>query len=191
MARARRWASCVPIRGYERLHAWQLDLTATKVFGPGNWFNADQIALVGEAGFNDVTNLPSPDVLRFNGDGTDTGGGADAQNGILTNPQTQVKGFPNQFSWGIRIAARADYNNAFGTAWTLSPRIAYYDDINGISPGPGGPFIEGRKQATGGVEGNYLNKWSIDLSYTNYFGAGDLNLINDRDFVAFVVKYSF
>ena len=90
-----------------------------------------------------------------------------------------------------RIAARADYNNAFGTAWTLSPRIAYYDDINGISPGPGGPFIEGRKQATIGVEANYLNRWSLDVSYTNYFGAGDLNLINDRDFVAFVVKYSF
>lgn len=181
----------VPIQGYQRLHAWQLDMTATKVFGPGNWFNADQIALVGEVGANDVTNLPAQDVLRFNGDGTDTGGGADALNGILTNPQTQVKGFPNQFSWGYRIATRADYNNAFGTAWTVSPRLAFYDDVNGISPGPGGPFIKGRKQLTVGAEANYLNKWSLDLSYTDYFGASDLNLINDRDFVAFVVKYSF
>jgi len=111
--------------------------------------------------------------------------------GILTNPQTQVKGFPTPFSWGYRIAARADYNSVWGTAFTLSPRIAFYHDVNGISPGPGGAFIEGRKQITVGAEANYLNKWTLDLSYTNYFGAGDLNLINDRDFVAFVVKYSF
>jgi hypothetical protein len=181
----------VPIQGYTRNHVWQLDVSATKVFGPGNWFNADQISLVGEAGFNDVPNLPSHEDLRYNGDGTDTGGGPDVLQGVLTNPQTQVKGFPNQFSWGYRIAARADYNNAFGTAFTLSPRIAFYHDVNGITPGPGGAFIEGRKQVTIGAEANYLNKWSLDLSYTNYFGAGDLNLINDRDFVAFVAKYSF
>jgi len=41
------------------------------------------------------------------------------------------------------------------------------------------------------VEANYLNRWSADLSYTNYFGAGQFNELSDRDFVAFVVKYSF
>jgi Protein of unknown function (DUF1302) len=183
--------SGVPIQGYTRNHLAQLQFTGTKVFGPGNWFNSDQIALIGEVGATDVSNLPSQSVLRYNGDGTDTGGGADALNGVLTNPQTQVKGFPTAFSWGYRIAARADYNNFFGTAFTLSPRIAFYHDVNGITPGPGGSFIEGRKQVTIGAEANYLNQWSMDLSYTNYFGAGDLNEINDRDFVAFVVKYSF
>ena len=47
------------------------------------------------------------------------------------------------------------------------------------------------KSITLGVEANYLNRWSLDLSYTNYFGAGQFNLISDRDFVAFVAKYSF
>jgi len=180
----------VPIRGYTRNKVTQLQFTATKVFGPNNIFKADQIALVGEVGATDA-DIPSQDTLRYNGDGTDTGGGADALLGILTNPQTQVKGFPTSFSWGYRIAARADYNSVWGTAFTLSPRIAFYHDVNGISPGPGGAFIEGRKQITVGAEANYLNKWTLDLSYTNYFGAGALNEINDRDFVAFVVKYSF
>jgi hypothetical protein len=180
----------VPIQGYTRNHVTQLQFTATKVFGPNNVFKADQIALVGEVGATDA-DIPSQDTLRYNGDGTDTGGGADALLGVLTNPQTQVKGFPTSFSWGYRIAARADYNSVFGTAFTLSPRIAFYHDVNGISPGPGGAFIEGRKQITLGAEANYLNRWIFDLSYTNYFGAGDLNEINDRDFVAFVVKYSF
>ena len=180
----------VPIQGYTRNHVSQLQFTGTKVFGPNNWFNANQIALVGEVGFTDA-NIPSQDVLRYNGDGTDTGGGPDALSGSLTNPQTQVKGFATPFSWGYRIASRADYNSVFGTAFTLSPRIAFTHDVNGISPGPGGNFIEGKKSLTLGAEANYLNRWSFDLSYTDYFGAGDLNLINDRDFVAFVVKYSF
>jgi hypothetical protein len=30
-----------------------------------------------------------------------------------------------------------------------------------------------------------------DLSYTRYFGAGRYNLINDRDFLAANLKYSF
>lgn len=180
----------VPIRGYTRNHFTQLQFTGTKVFGPNNWFNADQIALVGEVGFADA-DIPSQMVLRYNGDGTDTGGGPDVLSGSLVNPQMQVKGFPTSFSWGYRLAARADYNSVWGTAFTLSPRIAFAHDVNGITPGPGGSFIEGRKSMTIGAEANYLNKFTFDLSYTDYWGAGDLNLINDRDFVAFVVKYSF
>jgi Protein of unknown function (DUF1302) len=179
------------IRGWERHHVSQLQFTATKVFGPNNFFKADQIAVVGEVGGTQVWDLPSQDTLRYQGDGTDTGGGADVLSGSLRNPQTQIGGFPTSFSWGYRIAARADYNSAFGSSWTIAPRVAFNHDVNGISPGPGGNFIEGRKSLTFGVEGNYLNKFTLDLSYTNFFGAGDFNLIHDRDFVAFAVKYSF
>ncbi|MDR3386707.1 MAG: DUF1302 domain-containing protein [Rudaea sp.] len=179
------------IPGYTRNHVSQLQFTATKVFGPGNLFHADQIALVGEAGATKVWDLPSQSVLRYNSDGTDTGGGPDVLSGNLNNPETQTQGFPTSFSWGYRLAARADYNNAFGTAFTLSPRFAFNQDVNGTSPGPGGNFIEGRKSVTLGVEANYLNQWSLDFSYTDYFGGGQFNLISDRDFVAFVAKYSF
>lgn len=179
------------IRGWERHKVSQLQVTATKVFGPGNFLAADQISLVGEVGFTNIWDLPDPSVLRYQGDGTDTGGGYDVTSGALRNPQTQVDGFPTSFSWGYRIAARADYNNAFGSAFTVSPRIAFNHDVNGITPGPGGNFIEDRKSVTLGAEANYLNKLAFDLSYTNFFGGGNLNLISDRDFVAFSVKYSF
>ena len=179
------------VRGWERHKVSQLQVTATKVFGPGNFVGADQISLVGEVGFTNIWDLPDPSVMRYQGDGTDTGGGYDVTSGALRNPQTQTEGFPTSFSWGYRIAARADYNNAFGGAFTLSPRIAFNHDVNGISPGPGGNFIEDRKSVTLGAEANYLNKLAFDISYTNFFGAGALNLISDRDFVAFSVKYSF
>ena len=62
---------------------WQAQATTTKLFGPGNPFKADQIAFVLEAGFNHVANLPAKDWLRFNGDGTDTGGGPDYLSGDI------------------------------------------------------------------------------------------------------------
>lgn len=176
------------IRGYERARMHQAQMTATKVFGPGNILGADQIASVLEVGYN---HMGLPGNLRFNGDGTDTGGGPDVNTGSLRNPMTQVGGWPTRSSWGYRLAARADYNNAWGTAFTLSPRAAFNHDVNGTSPGPGGNFIEGRKSATLGVEADYLSRWTMDLSYTTFFGAKDYNLIHDRDFMAFTVKYAF
>jgi hypothetical protein len=177
------------IQGWERHKMSQLQLTATKVFGPDNLFRANQIALVGEVGFDEVWDLPGG--LRFNGDGTDTGGGADVTTGYLRNPITQTNGFATKFSWGYRVAARGDYNNVFGTPFNLSPRVAFSHDVGGISPGPGGNFIRGRKAVTVGAEATYIDRWAFDLAYTNYFGAGDLNLIRDRDFIQFTAKYSF
>ena len=179
------------IQGYTRNKVSQLQFTATKVFGPENWFHAEQILLIGEVGATEVWNLPNQSDLRYNSDGTDTGGGPDVTSGNLNNPQTQTNGFATPFSWGYRIAAKADYNNAFGTAWTLSPLFAFNHDVNGTTPGPGGNFIDGRKSVTLGLQANYIDKWVFDLSYTNYFGGGQYNLISDRDFVAFVAKYSF
>lgn len=176
------------IRGYERHKVAQLQFTATKVFGPANWFGADQIATVAEVGF---TQVDLPGNLRFNGDGTDTGGGPDVTSGSGRNPITQPGGFPNDFSWGYRLAARLDYNNAWGTPLTFSPRIAFTHDVNGITPGPGGNFIEGRKSVTIGAAADYLSKWLFDLSYTSYFGGGSYNLIHDRDFVQVAARYSF
>ena len=100
-------------------------------------------------------------------------------------------GFPTNFSWGYRLAARADYNSVFGSPVTLSPRIAFNHDVKGITPGPGGNFLEGRKSITVGVEANYLQQWVFDLSYTGFNGGGELNQIYDRDFYSFSVKYSF
>jgi hypothetical protein len=179
------------IPGFERHEVSQIQSTFTKVFGPGNLIGAEQIAMVAEVGATKVWDLPSQSVLRYNGDGTDTGGGADISTGALRNPQTQVDGFATQFSWGYRIAARADYNNVFGSPFNMSPRVAFNHDVNGITPGPGGNFLEDRKSLTLGVETNYLNQWAVDLSYTAFYGAGILNLIGDRDFVSLTVKYSF
>jgi len=188
------------VKGWREHEVTQLQMTFTKAFS--SVLGAEQIALVGELGGTQV-NLPEKSVMRYEGEGTDTGGGCDVgdvlaglpgsalSSGCLRNPLTQVGGFPTNFSWGYRLAARADYNSVFGSPVTLSPRIAFNHDVKGITPGPGGNFLEGRKSITVGVEANYLQQWVFDLSYTGFNGGGELNQIYDRDFYSFSVKYSF
>jgi hypothetical protein len=131
------------VRGWERHEVGQFQFTMTKAFGPGNWLGAQQIATVAEFGATDVFDLPAPEVLRYQGDGTDTGCGGDLlTGGRLVNPVSQCDGFPTRFSWGYRLAARADYNNVFGSPFNVSPRVAFNHDVNGITPGPGGNFLE-------------------------------------------------
>ena len=210
------------VKGWREKEVSQLQMTFTKAFGQA--LGADQIALVGEVGATQVWDMEDPSVLRYEGEGTDTGGAPSlrdnllalitaynaapivgspqffalaaalnnpANAGALRNPYTTTNGFPTPFSWGYRLAARADYNSFMGTPITLSPRIAFSHDVNGISPGPGGNFLEGRKSYTIGAEANYLNKVVFDLSWTRFYGAEGLNQISDRDFASFSVKYSF
>ena len=176
------------IPGSRRHKVSQLQMTFTKAFA--DVLGANQMALVGEVGATEVWNLPGQSVIRYEGEGTDTSGSCDARVGCLRNPSTQVGGFPTPFSWGYRLAARADYNNALGPL-TLSPRLAFNHDVNGITPGPGGNFLEGRKSLTVGLEANYLQQWVFDLSYTRFSGAVRFNQIHDRDFASFTAKYSF
>lgn len=192
------------VKGWREHELSQLQMTFTKAFA--EVLGANQLALVGEIGATEVWDLPSHSELRYEGEGTDTGGGCDVGDilaappgsiaspaffGCMRNPQTLTGGFPTAFSWGYRLAARADYASAFGTAFTLSPRLAFNHDVNGITPGPGGNFLEDRKSLTLGVEANYLNQWIFDLSYTQFSGAETYNQIHDRDFASFTVKYSF
>jgi hypothetical protein len=178
------------IRGWDEHKSWQAQATTTKLFGPNNFIRANQIVFIAELGFNYVSDLPDQDYLRYEGPGTDTGGGWDWTTGDWNNPETQVGGFADDFSWGYRLAMRADYNNAIG-AVTVSPRLGWSHDVDGTSPGPGGSFVDGRKQLTLGLGFNYLNEWIFDFAYTHYSGAGEFNLLKDRNFFSASVRYSF
>ncbi len=180
------------IRGYERREVSQAQFTLTKLFGPGNLLRANQVAVVAEFGATHVWDLPPASELRFEGPGTDTFGGPSQQTGGNSrSPITTTSGYVTDFSWGYRLLVAPTYNNIFGTPWNLTPRLAFNHDVNGVSPGPGGNFIEDRKQVTVGLGFSYLSTWNADLSYTNFFGGGLNNLLSDRDFIAASVSYSF
>jgi len=177
------------ISGYRRHDVWTGQTTMTKVFGPR--LGASQLVLVGEIG-GVWANLPSKDVLRYDGPGTFTSGSAAnmATSGNGTLAATPSNRFADSFSWGYQIAARLDYNNAFAGV-NVSPSIAFVHDAGGTTPLPLGNFIEGRKSITLASEFTFQNSWAFELRYVNFFGAGAYNLLGDRDYVSTALRYSF
>jgi hypothetical protein len=186
------------IPGFAELDILQIQTSASRLFGPN--LGANELVLVGEVGVTHVLDLPSQasggpngNGLRLNGPNTGLGGNT-AISPTFNQPfATQVLGsdhFVSETSWGYQILGQLIYNNAVG-AINLLPRIAWRHDVDGISPGPGENFLQGRKAVTVGLAATYLSSWRGDVSYTNFFGAGDFNLLNDRDFVVASLSYSF
>jgi hypothetical protein len=179
------------IHGFIERDVSQVQATATKVFGPT--LGANTGVFIVELGVNHVHSLPSQSTLRLNAAGTDTSGNSQqaaaggAHAGKAAEPSSA---FPTATSWGYRMAAQLTYNNAI-EAINLSPRIQWAHDVQGISPQPAGAFREGRKAISIGLKATYLEKWEADIAYTNFFGAGRYNLLNDRDFFSATIKYSF
>lgn len=176
------------IRGYKRFETTQVQVTGTKVFS--NVFWADQLVLVGEVGWGAVHDLPDQSVLRLEAPGTYVTGNPIHQAAGIQPGTEPASAFPTSNAWGYVLAGRLEYNNAIG-AINMIPRFSFSQDVNGISPGPGGNFLEDRKALTIGLGFQYRFNLEFDISYTDFFGAGRYNLINDRDFVAANIKYSF
>ena len=156
-----------PLPGYVERDASQIQVTATRVLGPV--MASDGAVFIAEAAVMMVHDMPDQAATPIDS------GGIGAELADAT-------------SFGYRAAARLDYNNAIGAA-RLSPYVQVQHDVRGSSPGPGGPFVEGRKALTLGVGVGYLERWQGSVGYTMY--AGGKNLLSDRDFIAASVKYSF
>jgi len=182
-----------PVPGYIVEDTAQFQTTLTKIWP--QVLGADQVLLLFEGAVTYVPDMPDKDELRLEVAGTYTSGNPyhqEANPGAahVGKPAETAEHYADPTSWGYRLVTRLQYNNAIG-AITLSPRLAWGHDVSGNSPGPGGNFLEDRKAVTLGLTFDYQSRWAVDLSYTDFFGAGRYNLINDRDYVAASFKYSF
>ena len=158
------------VQGYVRREVSQIQATATRVFGPT--MGADGLVFLTEVALMHVHDMPDDTPLES------------PAGGILSTPDADA----DATSWGYRVAARLDYNNALGAA-NLYPYMQFLHDVNGNSPAPSGPFVEGRTALTLGIRADYLSRWQANLGYTRY--AGDGNELSDRDFISASIKYSF
>ena len=169
--------------GYLRRNVSQVQATATRVFGP-NELGADAMVFLAEAALMRVHDMPG-------GKGTPAAELTPADF-PLESPaggrHGEGKADADATSWGYRLAARLDYNNAIG-AVNLYPYTQFAHDANGNSPAPAGPFVEGRTALTLGLRADYLSRWEADIGYTQYGGRG--TELADRDFISASVKYSF
>ncbi len=176
------------VTGFIEKDIIQVQSTLSYLLPPISWLGSNGGLLIGEVGWEHICGMPSKSKMRLEGPMTSTPGGAISAM-ALGQPQEDSRHFADANSWGYRILAKLDFFNVIGPIG-FTPRIGWSHDVSGISP-LGGPFLERRKAITFGLEANYLSSWTTDLSYTNYFGAGAYNGVNDRDFIGFNVKYNF
>jgi hypothetical protein len=187
-------------KGYRRKEITQAQTTFTHFFD--QIMGAERLTVVGEVGWTHVGGLESTSKLRY---GRDPSYGP----GPLPNGQCQTlnagtlagaaqnnlsrycenDGFTTTDSWGYRARAIWDYNNVFAGV-NLKPSVAWSHDVDGYSPGPGGNFEEGRKAVSLGLDAEYQNTYTANLSYTNFFG-GKYTTVDDRDFVALSFGMNF
>jgi hypothetical protein len=193
------------VQGWGLYDTYQAQFTLTKTFS--NILAASQMVVVAEAGVTHVQDMPDKLTggpngrgLRFNGPATNVSGNyelrgrhcptlsaADCLALNLVEPQNR---FADATSYGYRIAGRLEYPGLMGS-WNILPRFSWQHDVSGTTPGPGGNFVEGRYGLTLGVEANLRATWAVDMSWTKFGGAGRFNDLNDRDFVAATLKFSF
>ena len=182
------------IEGAVELDMWQFQTTFTYLSGP--MLGANTGAFVAELGVNHVSNLPDANSggpngvgLRLEGPGTVISGNTALASSHFGEVDPR-SAFPTATSWGYRLRGALVYNNALGP-WTLSPIVGWSHDVNGVSPGPGGNFIEGRTSLSLGLKGTLRNKYEVELNYAEFGGAGRYNQTNDRDFISLTGKVSF
>ena len=186
--------------GYRRKEITQLQTSFVQFFD--QVMGAERLTLVGEVGWTHVGGLESTSKIRYGrdpvyGPGPLPNGQCAALNSLTLTGAEQNNltrycendGFTTANSWGYRARAIWDYNNVFAGV-NLKPSVAWSHDVKGYSPGPGANFEEGRKAVSLGLDAEYQNTYTANLSYTNFFD-GKYTTVDDRDFVALSFGMNF
>jgi len=192
--------------GYIRLDSINFDLNFTKIFF--NFAGFDEIVVLTEFGCTKIKNMPDPEKLRLETPGTDRSGnparawadpnvdesnfGIGQGSGRKEGVQSQ-NDFADDLSYGYVFLTRGSINDAF-MGVNLHPLIVFKHDVEGTAPSSAGTFIQGRKQLDLKLGFDWHQNWSFDLGYTMFMDGGGTtgtaNLLEDRDYVSFNLKYS-
>ncbi|WP_415904417.1 DUF1302 domain-containing protein [Neptuniibacter sp. QD48_55] len=139
---------------------------------------ASRLTMVGELAWTHVHDLDeSANALKY------------GRNGAFGYAAGDTDGFVTQDSYGYVLRANLNYPNAFAGV-NLTPQISFKHGLEGYGPQPGAAFNEDEKTLGLSLTADYLNKYQVQLSYTDFFG-GDFNSIEDRDFLSISASVSF
>jgi hypothetical protein len=186
------------LHGYRRKEISQFQTTFTHFFD--QVMGASRLTLVGEIGVVHTGGLESTSEARYGRDpvfgpgplpnnqcvvlNAGTLGSATAEN---VSKYCEDDGFVTSTAWGYRMRAVWDYNDVFAGI-NLKPSVAWSHDVDGY--GPNGLFTEDAKAVSLGLDAEYQNTYTANLSYTDFFG-GKYNTLIDRDFLALSFGVNF
>ena len=190
------------VRGWEPMKIGQAGLTLLKTIGGDNPLGAAQIVLLLEMGYTHVLDFPDLCTeLQFNGASTNThishgadgtagceppdAVGADADDDaaqrLRQNPTAENRAkFGTAESYGYRFINLNRFDNVLFGANLETLFIARHD-IEGVGPGLGQNFVEGRKQFDFGIRWDYLSRFIGEVRYTWFTGADGMNGSADKD----------
>jgi hypothetical protein len=209
------------IRGWEPMKIGQANLSLLRLLGAAeNPFGASQMTILLEMGYTHLPDYPELSEFQGNGAGTDTHISVGADNTVGLNPRdirsdvndpTSVNtdisqpglrqnptawlgvdpgGFGTKESYGYRLITLTRYDNAiFGANIELLNGV--FHDIEGVGPGLGQNFVEGRKQFISGIRWDYQNTIVGELRYTWFTGGGIRDALRDRDNLLLFLGYQF
>ncbi|MDH4609641.1 DUF1302 domain-containing protein [Pseudomonas sp. BN102] len=194
-----RGAPGTDLHGYRRKEISQFQTTFTHFFD--QVMGASRLTLVGEIGVVHTGGLESTSKARYGRDpvfgpgplpnnqcvalNTGTlGNNANAEN---VSKYCEDDGFVTSTAWGYRMRAVWDYNDVFAGI-NLKPSVAWSHDVDGY--GPNGLFTEDAKAVSLGLDAEYQNTYTANVSYTDFFG-GKYNTLIDRDFLALSFGVNF
>lgn len=164
------------IAGYTPFDITQVQTSVIKFYD--RVLGASRLALIGELAWTHVHDLDeSANALKY------------GRNGAFGYTAGDTEGFVTQDSYGYVLRANLEYPNAFSGV-TLKPQISFKHGLDGYGPQPGAAFNEDEKTLGLSLSAEYLNKYTVQLSYTDYFG-GKFNSIEDRDFISISASVSF
>ena len=153
------------VKGFVRLDRTQGTLGLTQLFG--SRLGASQTALNADIAWVHVHDMPGRSDLPL-----------------------QAVEPPSADSWGYRLGGSLTYAGVLG-GLSVTPALLFTHDVGGTTPAPVSTFLEERKSFTAALGLSYVNRWTGNLSYTSFFGAGDRNLTNDRDLIRLRISYTF
>lgn len=181
--------------GVVRSKMFTYDIGTTATYSNSNAFiemtGADLGVLVTEVGLVYVPDIPSEGNFGVQQWGNVCTGGTDLPLGGFLALANRQGCRPTAASWGYVLLGQLQYNNALGTAVTLSPTIAFSHDVSGNTPAPISNYRQGRKSVSLQLNGSYQGAWRGGVSYTNFFGSNKYSDSVDRDFAAVNISYAF
>jgi len=192
------------IPGYDRFNVVVGQLSLISTLPTSNAFseliNSDLVVLIANAGFQYIPGLDSQNNrlaagVHYSSYYGNFNAYSPTVQAILgdanCNASKCTTAYATPFSWGYRLIASADYNNAFGSAVTLTPSIQFAHDVDGMSAGPIGPgFVQNKKVVTLGLSGKY-QEWRAAIAWTYNWGNEYNNFSYDKDFATASISYAF
>ncbi|MFK7160174.1 DUF1302 domain-containing protein [Marinospirillum sp. MEB164] len=168
-------------KGYLELDVYQFQ--STFIHDINRVMGAENLRLIGEVGFTYVNDLPDINEVRL-GRSSIYGSSGSSTEMFADN------GYVTDFSWGYRLVAQLEYNNAFIGGLTLKPTFSWSHDVNGYGPEPGAQFYEGRMILGTELAAEYMNTYWGRLGYTHYFDTDYWDL-DDRSFISLSVGMDY